>query len=107
MLVGMITINTCYGNARIPVELLGKGPRPDTAWVQALGGLTPFTRSSHGGPFQADTTVFPLHFVQDIHLEKELDEEPEVTSEEPANKEPIPAPDWFLESAYEDRTYSE
>ena len=32
MVVGMITIGTCYGDADIPVELLGKGPRPGTAW---------------------------------------------------------------------------
>ena len=39
MIVGMITISTCYGDANIPVELLGNGPRPGTAWVKALDGL--------------------------------------------------------------------
>ncbi|MDD5371164.1 MAG: hypothetical protein PHQ40_18945 [Anaerolineaceae bacterium] len=104
MVVGMITIGTCYGDADIPVELLGKGPRPGTAWVKALGGLEPFTKISHGGPYQDDTLVVPLPFVRDVHLEKDSDEGP---GEEEAIKPNIPAPDWFLESAYEDRTYRE
>ena len=111
MVVGMITVATCYGDADIPVELLGKGPRPGTAWVKALGGLQPFTKISHGGPYQDDTLVVPLPFVRDVHLERDPDEE---LGEEVAIKPNIPAPDryipagdWFLESAYEDRTYSE
>ena len=105
MVVGMITVATCYGDADIPVELLGKGPRPGTAWVKALDGLQPFTKISHGGPYQDDKVVIPLLFVRDVHLEKDPDDEliKEIT-EEPVIKGPIPAPDWFLESAYEDRT---
>ena len=115
MVVGMITIGTCYGDADIPVELLGKGPRPGTAWVKALNGMQPFTKISHGGPFQDDTIVISLPFVRDIHLEKDPDEE----SGEEINGDtkiivPIPAPDryilaedWFLESAYEDRIRGE
>jgi hypothetical protein len=108
MLVGMITISTCHGNADIPVELLGKGPRPGTAWVTALNGLQPFTKNSHGGPYQDNTAVVPLPFLRDVHLEKDPEEEQEeeITTE-PVVKVPITAPDWFLESAYEDRTCGE
>jgi hypothetical protein len=101
MVVGMITIGTCYGDADIPVELLGKGPRPGTAWVKALGGLQPFTKISHGGPYQDDTIVISLPLVRDIHLEIEPGKEPD---EEITEETKILAPDWFLESAYEDRT---
>jgi hypothetical protein len=115
MVVGMITINTCYGNADIPVELLGEGPRPGTVWVTALNGLQPFTKISHGGPYQDSTTVVPLPFLRDVHLEKDPEEEQgEEITEELVVKVPIPAPDryilvedWFLESAYEDRICGE
>ena len=107
MVVGMITVNTCHGRADIPVELLEKGPRPDTAWVKTLDGHPSFTKFSHGGPYQDDTIVVPLPFVRDVHLEKEPDEEPEEITEEPMIKVPILAPDWFLESEYEDRTCGE
>ncbi len=103
MVVGMITIGTCYGDADIPVELLGKGPRPGTAWVKALGGLQPFTKISHGGPYQDDTLVIQLSLVRDVHLEREPGEGLEEVAEEPK----ILAADWFLETAYEDRTCSE
>ena len=108
MVVGTITINTCCGEADIPVELLGRGPRPGTAWVQALDGLQPFTRLSHGGPYQDDTAVIPLPCVRDVHLEadpeEEAEEEQAETREEPEREAPELAPDWFLESEYEDRT---
>ena len=108
MVVGMITISTCYGAADIPVELLGKGPRPGTAWVTALNGLQPFTKVSHGGPYQDSTTVVPLPFLRDVHLEKDpVEEQGEEITEELVVKVPIPAPDWFLESAYEDRICGE
>jgi hypothetical protein len=108
MVVGMITIGTCYGDANIPVELLGKGPRPGTAWVKSLNGMQPFTKISHGGPYQDDTIIVSLPFIRDVHLEKDPDEEPsEETTEELVVKVPILVPDWFLESAYEDRTYGE
>ena len=107
MVVGMITIATCYGEADIPVELMGKGPRPGTAWVTALDGLQPFTKISHGGPCQDATIVVPLAFVRDVHLETEPGEAVVDITEEPVIKAPIPALDWFLESAYEDRIGSE
>jgi hypothetical protein len=115
MVVGMITHYGCYGDTDIPVELLGKGPRPGTAWVKALGGLHPFTKLSHGGPYQDDTLVIPLQCVRGVHLEKDPDEElGEGITEELVTKVPIPAPDryilaedWFLESIYEDRTVGE
>ena len=108
MVVGMITIGTCYGDAEIPVELLGKGPRPGTARIRALGGLQPFTKISHGGPYQDDIISIMLLFVRDVHIEKDPNEEPgEEIIEETVVKFPIPAPDWFLESDYEDRTAGE
>ena len=111
MVVGTITINTCCGQADIPVELLGKGPRPGTAWVQALDGRQPFTKISHGGPYQDDTVVVPLPFLRDVHCVEdpgeEPDEEQEEILEEPEPKNTELAPDWFLESEYEDRTYIE
>ena len=115
MVVGMITISTCHGDADIPVELLGKGPRPGTAWVTALNGLQPFTKISHGGPYQDSTTVVPLPFLRDVHLEKDPEEEQgeEITEESVVNVPIlapdwyIPAGDWFLESAYEDRICGE
>lgn len=104
MIIGMITIGTCYGDADISVELLGSGPRPGTAWVKALNGLQPFTKISHGGPYQDDTLLFPLAFVRDVHLQKDADEEQDKKFNEELN---APAPDryvliedWFLESAY-------
>ena len=75
MILGTITISTCYGRATLPVEVLGKGPRPATAWVQALNGLEPFTRFSHGGPFQSSTEVFQLASIHDIHVQVEPDQE--------------------------------
>ena len=66
MLVGTITLDTCYGPAIIPVELLGKGPRPGTVWVKALGGRRPFTKMSHGGPCQDDTLVMPIPLVWNV-----------------------------------------
>lgn len=108
MVVGMITIYNCYGDAEIQVELLGKGPRPGTAWVKALGDLEPFTKTSHGGPYQDSTNLVSLASLRDVHLEKRLDRksinlivvEPEVTH-------PVQALDWFLESAYESRVGDE
>ena len=102
MVVGEITVSTCYGDAVIAVEILGKGPRLDTAWVKALGGLEPFTKMSHGGPYQNDTAVWHTQHLRNVHIENcdaQLEEQPEPE----ARLEP--APDWFLEMAYEDRTY--
>jgi hypothetical protein len=117
MVVGTITITTCSGETSIPVELLGKGPRPGTAWVQALEGRQPFTRISHGGPYQDDTAVIPLSCVRDVHLEADPEEKPEGEREEEQAEThedivsipvtPDLAPDWFLEIEYEDRTYIE
>jgi hypothetical protein len=105
MVFARITVGTCYGDADIPVEVLGKGPRPGTAWVKALEGLQPFTKMSHGGPYQDSTAVVLIPHLRDVHLESELAEEQvEEIIERPEVKVPILAPDWFLESAYEDRT---
>ena len=58
MVTGEITVRTCYGDADIPVEIYAKGPRPGTVWVRALNNLAPFTKMSHGGPYQDDTAVW-------------------------------------------------
>ncbi len=104
MVVGMITITTCYGVAAIPVELLGKGSRPGMVRIKALGGLQPFTKISHGGPYQDDTLVVPLPLVREVHLEENPDEDlGEEFNEKPNILAPdryIPKGDWFLESAY-------
>ena len=108
MVVATIALTTPLGDAQIPVEVLGKGPRAGTAWVQALGGLEPFTRMSHGGPTQMGTAVIPLPMLQDIHIEEDpIEQEGEDQTEKPQSETPILAPDWFLESAYEDRTFIE
>jgi hypothetical protein len=115
MVIGRITISTCNGNADIPVEILGKGPRPGTAWVKALEGLHPFTRMSHGGPCQENTAVILIPSLRGVHLEQDaVDEQVEEITKKPVIETPIlapdrylPAGDWFLESAYEDRTFIE
>jgi hypothetical protein len=112
MVVGMIKVSTCYGDVDIPVEITGKGPRPGTAWVKALNGLQPFTKFSHGGPYQDDTAVVLTPNIRDIHQEPDLVEgNSEQRLEKPVIETPIlvperfiPAEDWFLESSYEDRT---
>ena len=98
MVVGEITVSTCYGDTPIAVEILGKGPRPGTAWVKALGGLEPFTKMSHGGPYQDDTAVWHTHHLRNVHIEN-------IDAQLETEEQPEPAPDWFLEMAYEDRTY--
>lgn len=105
MVVGEITVSTCYGDSVIAVEVLGKGPRPGTAWVKALDGLEPFTKMSHGGPYQDDTAVWSTHHLRNVHVENS-DTQP-VEAQMEIEVSPDPAPDWFLEMAYEDRTYIE
>ena len=114
MVKAEITVATCYGDAIIPVEVLGKGPRPGTAWVRALNGLAPFTKMSHGGPFQDSTAVVYIPSLRDVHVDPieegelvesaNLQEAIEVVPPTPDRQ--LPA-DWFLESQYEDRTFSD
>lgn len=105
MVIARITVSTCYGDADIPVEVLGKGPRSGTAWVKALDGLQPFTKMSHGGPYQDNTTVVMIPHLRDVHLESDsVEGRTEEIIDKPDIRIPILAPDWFLESAYEDRT---
>ena len=113
MVKAKITIGTCYGDADIPVEVLGNGPRPGTAWVRALDGLEPFTKNSHGGPYQDITSIVLIAHLRDIQIESDPDEEMiEELAQEKGIKVQLPVPDqnvpadWFLESAYEDRTFS-
>lgn len=122
MVKAEITVGTCYGDVVIPVEVLGKGPRPGTAWVRALNGLEPFTKISHGGPFQDSTSIVLIPHLREVHIEKDPDGSIEEEllqevgievqlpiSEEriPVGDRNIPVEDWFLESAYEDRTFIE
>jgi hypothetical protein len=102
MVIGRITIYTCYGYADIPVEVVRKGSRPGTAWVKALNGLEPFTKVSHGGPYQDDTLVISLALIQEVQLAG--DPEDEQAIEIPAGligSIPHRIADWFPESAYE------
>lgn len=125
MVVGKITVSTCYGDAEIPVEVRGKGPRSGTAWVTALNGLQPFTKMSHGGPYQDDSAVVQTFNIREVHIVPD-DREPslEAVQAEPVEEAMLIAPeifspsnepdlvgsrkvlaeDWFLEIAYEDRT---
>ena len=113
MVTAKITIGTCYGDTDIQVEVLGNGPRPGTAWVRALNGLEPFSKNSHGGPYQDSTSIVFTPHLRDIQIESGLHEE---MIDEPVQKKGVkiqlPNPDrnnpsdWLLESAYEDRTFS-
>jgi len=98
MPVAKMTVNTMAGEVDIMVEILGNGPRPGTIWVRALRGCRPFTKTSHGGPYQDDTAMVYLPSLREIH-----------NSEARAEAVVIPSPiiqeDWFLESQYEDRTW--
>ena len=75
MIVGNMTVGTPVGEIAVRVELRGSGPRPGTVWIQALDGLKPFTKPSHGGPYQDDTLVVPLQVLREIHMEAGPDEE--------------------------------
>ena len=122
MVKAEITVGTCYGDVVIPIEVLGKGPRPGTAWVRALNGLEPFTKISHGGPYQDSTSIVLTPHLREVHIEKDPDEDQdeELTQENGIEIQfPIPeqyisamnqdilVEDWFLEGAYEDRTIIE
>lgn len=66
MITAEITIGTCYGDAVIPVEVVDLGPLPGTVWVKALNGLEPFTKNSHGGPFQDSSAFIPIPRLQNL-----------------------------------------
>jgi len=113
MVKAKITIGTCYGDADIPVEVLGNGPRPGTAWVRALDGLEPFCKNSHGGPYQDSMSIVFTPHLRDIQIESDSDEEMiEKPAQEKGIEVQLPIPDlnvpsdWFLENAYEDRTFT-
>lgn len=106
MIKAEITINTCYGKTTISVEILEAGPRAGTVWVQALNGLKPFQKNSHGGPFQENSSIVLIPSLQNIRIENDLEKEFEVPNNRP-NPTPIYSSDYFLEGAYEDRTFSE
>jgi hypothetical protein len=107
MVKAEITVGTCYGDAIIPVEVVRYGPRPGTVWVQALGGLNPFTRMSHGGPYQDSMAIVLIPNLRDVHVEEDGKAPPEekelqgVEIEIQSSPEAQPLlPDWFLESVY-------
>jgi hypothetical protein len=75
MVKAEITVGTCYGDMVIPVEVLGKGPRPGMAWVRALNGLRPFTKTSHGGPYQDSTSILQIPLLREIHIEKDVNDD--------------------------------
>jgi hypothetical protein len=111
MVKAEITVGTCYGDAIIPVEVVRYGPRPGTVWVQALAGLNPFTRMSHGGPYQDSMAIVLIPNLRDIHVDENGKDSPgeKALQEMGIEVQPLPEPqslppDWFLESAYEDRT---
>jgi len=106
MIKAEITISTCYGEAVIPVEVLGVGPRPGTAWVQALNGLEPFTKISHGGPFQDSSALVSIPRLRNVCIKTSLAELPreEVATEVPPNETGIAVEDWFLKQIPIDST---
>ena len=114
MLKAEIKLGTCYGDVIIPVEVLGKGPQHGTAWVRALNGLEPFTKTSHGGPFQDNTTFVYIPFLRNLRIEDNSQENPagEPAEEKefeilmPDHSRCLPA-EWLLEGAYEKRNTSE
>ena len=110
MVVGKVTISTCYGVTDIPVEILGNGPHPGTTWVKALGGLEPFTKISHGGPYQESTAVVGIPSLREVHLEMDPEEQQGLIEEPvvvvslpnsiqclPVEDRPIPVMEWGLE----------
>ena len=106
MIKAEITISTCYGEAVIPVEVLGVGPRPGTAWVKALNGLEPFTKISHGGPFQDSSALVSIPRLQNVCIETSLTEIPHeeaVTADLP-NEAGIAVEEWFLKQVPIDST---
>lgn len=111
MIKAEITIGTCYGDAVIPVQVFGKGPRKGTVWVKALNGLHPFTKYSMGGPFQEDTSIVSIPNLMNVRREKtaaviqyvEPIQKMEIEVQPPNLTQRVPV-DWFLESLYEDRT---
>ena len=97
MIKAEITISTCYGDALIPVAVIGRGPRLGTVWVNALNGLEPFTKASHGGPYQDSISVVLIPNLRDVHIENDLEKEL-IEVQPQTSDQHIPA-DWFLESA--------
>ena len=114
MVKAEITVATCYGDAIIPVEVVGRGPRPGTVWVRALNGLAPFTKISHGGPIQDSTAVVHIPSLRDVRIDTSENGEPDegfalseaIDVDLPEPDRQLPA-DWFLESIYDDRTYTD
>ena len=84
-------------------RFMPKGPRSGTVWVRALNNLTPFTKMSHGGPYQDDTALWYIPHVRNVQVVAEeeqllaVDLTP-VEQVEPAPDRKIPE-DWFLEMA--------
>lgn len=98
MIVGELTLGTCYGEMVFKVEILNIGPRPGTVCVKALDGLRPFPKMSHGGPFQDDTALWNFRYLRNVHKEED---ETTVDEAQPAPEvHHKPEPDRDLEKTY-------
>lgn len=71
MIKANLPISTIYGDTVVPVEVLGSGPRPGTAHVQAMNGMEPFTKFSPGGSYQDHNSVVLIPRLKDVHIEAE------------------------------------
>lgn len=96
MIIATINIGTICGDQLVPVEVLKNGPRPNTAWVRALGGLQPFLKYSPGGPYQDDTSVVHIPHLRDVRLVERFPAEDREARIRPSDR--------FLEESYEDHT---
>lgn len=76
MITAEMSLNTCYGETTIQVEILAKGPRPGTAWVHALHGLEPFTKISHGGAYQDSTALVSLPTLRQVRIQNGSQSDP-------------------------------
>jgi hypothetical protein len=71
MIIAEMNIQTCYGDCMVQVQILNAGPRPNTAWVEALNGLTPFLRYTHGGPCQVSNALVWVSQLRNVQIVKQ------------------------------------
>ena len=87
MIKAELTLVNGYGEALIPVEVSGTGPRAGTVWVRALNGLRPFTRFSMGGPYQDNSAIVLTHRLKNIHFETNFEPETNTQTNSDTEKE--------------------
>jgi len=101
MITAEMSLNTCYGETTIQVEILAKGPRTGTAWVRALHGLEPFTKISHGGAYQDSTALVSLPTLRQVCIQHGSQSDPCLSLPDELPGEDLdqmnPADDWSLE----------